>query len=69
MDNKSILIVEDMALTAMEIQQTLIRMGYAVTDIVSNYEAALRSIARARPSLVLLDIDLKGDKDGITLAH
>jgi len=63
-----ILIVEDMALTAMEIKQTLLRMGYSVTDIVSNYDDALKSIQQKRPNLILLDIDLKYDKDGIELA-
>jgi len=68
MDKINILIVEDMALTSMEIKLTLLRMGYGVTDIVSNYDDALKSIQQKRPNLILLDIDLKYDKDGIELA-
>jgi DNA-binding response OmpR family regulator len=69
MDKKSILIVEDMALTAIEIQQTLKQIGYTVTDIANNYSDALKSIARTEPHLILLDIDIKGEKDGIDLAN
>jgi DNA-binding response OmpR family regulator len=63
-----VLIVEDMALTALEIKQTLLKMGYPVTDIVNSFSEALESIRKIQPDIILLDIDLKGEKTGIDLA-
>jgi len=68
MNKTTVLIVEDMALTALEIKQTLLRMDYHVTDIASNYADALISIKKNRPDILLLDINLKGAQDGIELA-
>ncbi|MEJ2496322.1 MAG: response regulator [Sulfurovaceae bacterium] len=68
MNEINILIVEDVSITALEIKKSLIKIGYSVTDIASSYEDALQSIRRKRPDIVLLDIDLKGEKNGIELA-
>ncbi|CAA6809970.1 MAG: DNA-binding response regulator [uncultured Sulfurovum sp.] len=69
MDKEQVLIVEDMAITAMYIKNSLIKMGYSVTSIVSNYNDALNSIKQNTPDLILIDINLKGKKDGIELAE
>jgi len=68
MNEINILIVEDVSITALEIKKSLMQMGYSVTDIASSYEDALRSIKRKKPDIILLDIDLKGEKNGIALA-
>jgi DNA-binding response OmpR family regulator len=68
MNEVNILIVEDVSITALEIKKSLMQMGYSVTDIASSYEGALRSIKRKKPDIILLDIDLKGEKNGIELA-
>ncbi len=57
-----------MAITAIEIKRSLIKMGFNVTDIVSNYDDALKSIQYKRPNVMLIDIGLKNEKDGIDLA-
>lgn len=63
-----ILIVEDEQITATDIEDTLIRLGYEVVGVASNAKAALE-IARARkPHLALMDIHLRGDADGVDAA-
>ena len=70
MKNKEkILIVEDEMIIAYDIQMTLESLGYDVTGIACNADEALQLINENRPDLVLLDINLEGDTDGIMLAE
>lgn len=69
MNKAKILIVEDDALIADSISDILVDLGYEVSSISDTYESALGSINAAKPDLVLLDINLKGNLDGIDLAH
>lgn len=68
MYKNKILIVEDNPLIAMEIKISLIDMDYTVTSIEDCYDDALKSIKKELPHLILIDIGLKGQKDGISLA-
>lgn len=63
-----ILVVEDEAIVARDIQETLISQGYEVPAIASSAEEAIEQATRLRPDLVLMDIVLKGRTDGITAA-
>jgi PAS domain S-box-containing protein len=65
---KQILIVEDEGLIAADIQQRLERMGYSAPAIASTGEEALRYVGSRAFDLVLMDIRLKGDMDGIATA-
>ncbi len=68
MTDAKILVVEDEWIIANAIQISLQRMGYTVIGIVSSGENAIAKIEKSRPQLVLMDIVLQGDIDGIELA-
>jgi CheY-like chemotaxis protein len=63
-----ILIVEDEALIAEEIQDRLGRLGFETTGAVDTADTAIQAVERTRPDLVLMDIRLKGPRDGIETA-
>lgn len=60
-----ILIVEDEMVIAANISLQLNSLGYEVTGICPRGEEAIRSIKQNQPDIVLMDISLKGDIDGI----
>jgi len=60
-----ILVVEDEHIVAMGIGVMLKNLGYTVTDIISSGEEAIRKAESTRPDLVLMDIMLKGNLNGI----
>ena len=62
------LVVEDEALTGMELQKKLILWGYDVVDIVSSGEDAVKKALELEPDLILMDILLKGCMNGIDAA-
>ncbi|HTV21510.1 MAG TPA: response regulator [Polyangiaceae bacterium] len=63
------MIVEDERLVARDIADSLIRMGYAVTGTVASAHECLESAKSQRPDLVLMDIHLEGEVDGVTAAQ
>lgn len=63
-----ILIVEDDAFVAEDIRDKVEALGYEATGVAESYEEALEAIAKKRPDMVLLDIELKGTRSGIDLA-
>ncbi|WP_207460507.1 response regulator [Azospirillum sp. SYSU D00513] len=64
-----ILIVEDDRIVARDIQQQLQRMGHSVAGMAANGEDAIRLAGSSRPDLVLMDIRLEGEMDGIEAAR
>jgi DNA-binding LytR/AlgR family response regulator len=69
MTTATILIVEDEPLIADDIAMILERNSYQINEIVDNAEDALIQLSAQKPDLILLDINIEGDKDGIQLAH
>jgi PAS domain S-box-containing protein len=65
----SVMIVEDERLVARDIAESLTRMGYDVTGTVASAEECLESAKSRRPDLVLMDIHIEGEVDGITTAQ
>jgi signal transduction histidine kinase len=63
-----ILIVEDEAIEAMVFKKSLKSFGYDVVGVVDTGEDAIRKVAESKPDLVLMDIVLKGNMDGIEAA-
>ena len=69
MSSLSILIVEDEPLTAMAEQTMVQDLGHRVAAISLSGEAAVESVEREQPDLVLMDIKLSGDMDGTQAAR
>ncbi len=63
-----ILVVEDEVIVAMDIQRRLEKLGYSVVGNEVRGEDAIETAQEERPDLILMDIKLKGDMDGITAA-
>lgn len=64
-----ILIVEDERVVARDIEGALTRLGYRVVGIASSGDEAIRIARQETPGLVLMDIHLRGDLDGIETAR
>jgi CheY-like chemotaxis protein len=68
-DEIKILIVEDENIIALNIKKKLKSFGYAVPAIVSTGEEAVKMAEIISPDLILMDIMLKGDMDGVKAAE
>ena len=68
MKSATILIVEDEAITAVDIRDTLEEMGHTVCSIVTSGEDAIAMAEQDRPDLVIMDVVLIGAMDGIEAA-
>lgn len=68
-ESNSVLVVEDDVQNAKLLQKTLKQMGYKVISVISSGEAAIDSISKEKPDLVLIDIKLKGMMNGIQAAE
>ncbi len=66
---KRILIVEDEALIGLDLEEQLTRLGHEVTAVVDTCEGALEAFEAAPPDLVLSDIHLQTEPDGIDTAR
>ena len=64
-----VLVVEDESIVAMDIQKRLNKFGYTVTDIADSGKTAINKAAENHPDLVLMDIQLKGNMDGVEAAR
>ena len=64
----SIMIVEDDGLIALDLKKKLEHAGYTVPAVADNSAEALKKVESLRPALVLMDIRLRGPRDGIETA-
>ncbi|ADE36656.1 response regulator [Methanohalophilus mahii] len=65
MNKSRILVVEDEAIVAMVIKRRLKDLGYIVSGVASTGRDAITKVEGTFPDLVLMDIRLKGDMNGI----
>lgn len=65
MAREKILIVEDEAITAADLQWYLGHLGYQISAIASSGDEAVRMAEEASPDLVLMDVRLSGTMDGV----
>lgn len=63
-----ILIVEDEQLVAMDAEMQLVAFGYEVTGIAATGKEALRLAETTQPNLILMDVQLRGSRDGFATA-
>ena len=68
MDRVQVLVVEDEAIVAMDIQSKLEDLGYSVIALIRSGEEAIQTACEMGPDLILMDISLQGDMDGISAA-
>lgn len=66
--SKSLLVVEDEVLVARDIKSRLTRMGYEVLGTASKGSEAIEKALSLRPDLILMDIHLQDDIDGVDAA-
>ena len=64
-----IMIVEDEQITATDIEDILTHLGHHVVAVVTSGAAALAEADAERPDLILMDIRIKGNMDGIEAAR
>jgi len=67
-DVRRILIVEDERLIALDLQRRLTQLGYTVVGNVAAGAQAITAACQLQPDLILMDIRLQGDMDGIDAA-
>ena len=63
-----ILVVEDERILASNIRKSLQKLGYSVSEINKSGEDAIKKVAETHPHLVLIDICLAGEVDGVQVA-
>ena len=68
MHKVQVLIVEDEAIVSMDLRYRLEALGYTVTAEAKSGEEAVESASSLQPDLVLMDIGLSGEIDGIDAA-
>jgi CheY-like chemotaxis protein len=68
MNGAKILIAEDENIVALDIKNTLLKLGYKVTSIASTGIDVMTQIEQHKPDLILMDIMLKSALDGIDAA-
>ena len=64
----NILIVEDEFLVAADLEESLLGLGYKVQNCVATGQGAIDEVAKNLPDLILMDIVLKGEMNGIEAA-
>jgi PAS domain S-box-containing protein len=68
MKNARILVVEDDPMVSKLLEVMLGHFGFDVTGVVSSGEAAIEATVASVPDLVLMDVNLEGELDGIQAA-
>ncbi len=68
LNKATIMIVEDEGVVALSLERSLENLGYSVCAVVSSGEDAIKKVEEKEPDLVLMDIMLAGEMDGIEVA-
>lgn len=65
MKSRNILIVEDELIIALMLERMVVKQGHTVVGKVTSGEAAVEATQKYNPDLILMDIRLDGNLDGI----
>jgi CheY-like chemotaxis protein len=65
---KNILVVDDESIIALNLEEDIKELGYKTADIAASGEKAIEKARELRPDLILMDIAMPGEKDGIDAA-
>ncbi|KPQ41223.1 MAG: putative transcriptional regulator [Candidatus Methanoperedens nitroreducens] len=68
MSQTKVMVVEDERIIAEDIRRSLLNLGYEVSSIVSSGNKAIEDAEKYHPDIILMDIVLKGEMDGIEAA-
>lgn len=68
-DNTRILLVEDEAITASALKMGLERSGYTVCPLATRGDRALSLAKSEKPDVILMDVNLPGNMNGIEAAR
>jgi CheY-like chemotaxis protein len=63
-----VMVVEDEAVVALHLRRELSKLGYTVAGVATNGEQALKMIDEVFPDVILMDIHIQGELDGIETA-
>ena len=69
MEKIKVLIVEDELIVSEELRELMLRNDYDVIGQAADSNGAMELITQQVPDIILMDIDIKGELDGIELAH
>lgn len=69
MKSTKILLVEDETIVARDIEHMLRELGYKVVSVLADGLQSVEASKKLKPDIVLMDIRLKGEIDGIDAAH
>jgi CheY-like chemotaxis protein len=65
---KKILLVEDEIILVFILKRFLERMGYQVVGVVADADAAIEAVGQYQPDLIIMDVFINGNRDGIETA-
>ncbi|MBF0607061.1 MAG: histidine kinase dimerization/phosphoacceptor domain -containing protein [Candidatus Magnetobacterium sp. LHC-1] len=68
MDKARVQIVEDEGIIALSLTRKLEKLGYIITSVVPSSEEAIKKAETDMPDIILMDIAIQGDMDGIDTA-
>jgi len=68
-EKTKVLIVEDESIVAKDIQNILLKNNYEILGIANNADTALNYLSQQLPDVILMDIMIKGNINGIELSH